>query len=157
MSTSINIAIQAYGNVKKYQLVSSLVILICVPIGYVLYSYSTDVYLFLYIMVVVELLSVIMKYWVAADILKLKFLFLFQSILIPCLFVFFASMLFSYLLSALILKEQTFIGSLFFILVDVCMVGNMLYFVGLSQKEKNIVGQLINGILNRFKLKKQNG
>ena len=157
MSTSINIAIQAYGNVKKYQLVSSLVILICVPIGYVLYSYSTDVYLFLYIMVVVELFSVIMKYWVAADILKLKFLFLFQSILIPCLFVFFASMLFSYLLSALILKEQTFIGSLFFILVDVCMVGNMLYFVGLSQKEKNIVGQLINGILNRFKLKKQNG
>ena len=150
LSTAVNVAIQAYGEVKRYQVISSLIILVSVPIGYMLYSYSSNVYLFLYILVGVELLSVLIKYQVAANVLQQKFSFFFKGIFAPCIFVFLLSICTSALLSLFLLGNKDWLHAILFILLDVCMVGGLIYFIAFSQKEKNITLQIISNVIHKI-------
>lgn len=148
MSIGINIAIQAFGDVKKYQLMSSLVILISVPLGYFIYSFSSDVYLLLYIMIVVELISVLVKYFVAAHVLGYTFFYFVKTILFPCIMVFIMALLFSYYLSdiMLFLIDQNW-KYILFVTIDVFVVSLLIYFVGLSNYERFVVIKLMKSFV----------
>lgn len=145
MSIGINIAIQAYGNVKIYQIVASLIILLSIPISYLIYSFSNDVYLLLYIMVIVELISVVAKYYIAAQVFGYSIIYFIRSILLPCMAIFVISLFLSYFLAIFMLEDKLWVYILF-IIADVCMVSVLVFWGGLSKSERHVIINLFKSI-----------
>lgn len=150
MSIGINIAIQAYGNVKVYQIIASLIIIISIPISYFVYSLQDDVYLLLYIMVVIEIISVLSKYYVASHILKCFTSRFIKTIFLPCTIVFVISITFTYFLANIILLERKPMDYILFICADVLIVIIVIFLGGFTKFERNIIFKIIKSI--KFKL-----
>lgn len=152
MSIGVNIAIQAYGDVRKYQITTSLIILITLPIGYILYSFSSNVYLFLYIMVLVEFISVISKYYVASKVFCRGRGYFIGKILIPCIVSFVVSVIFTYVFYFYLPIPKTIWGDISFVGLDICVVGGIIYWGGLSKKEREIIKRIIMSVKSKMKV-----
>lgn len=155
MSNAVNVCVQANGNIKKYQLVSSLIILVSLPIGYLFYSRSNNVYLFFYIMIFVEYISVITKYKIAADVLKVKISYFIRGILVPCTFTLLLASVTSFLLfHVLKLCIEGFKLDVIYTLLDLIMIVILVFFIGLSKDERNAINTLyINKLLEKCKIR----
>lgn len=155
LSIGINIAIQAYGDVKKYQLVTSIIILLSLPIGYGIYSVSDNVYMFLMIMVVVEVITVLCKYYMASSVLPVTFGRLLKEIGLPCVFVCLIVGVSSYLISTVIPLNTNLINAALFGFADLMLAVAISYLVGFNRYEKSLVRDMIKTILSYIPLCKR--
>lgn len=150
LSIGVGIAVQASGKVKIFQIVVSIVTLVVIPIGYFLYSNSTNVYLLLYVMVALEVILTILKYKMAADIFCVTIWHFLKSILIPCIFTLILSFGMSLFIYKLVLTEGTLFRYALFILIDVLAVALTIYYVGLSGRERCLIGDMAKGLRNKL-------
>lgn len=142
LSTGVGTAIQAYGRVKEFQIIVSVMTLGAIPIGYILYSQSSNVYLFLYVMVVLEILLTFLKYKIAAKVLNIKLNSFIKGIFVPCVIVFLCSFSFSFLIYQYMNIEQLY-EYIVYILLDVISVVILIYILGLSKKEKSLIRDIV--------------
>lgn len=152
LSIGVNIAIQAYGNIKKYQIVTSLIILISLPIGYMIYAFSDNPYMFLYIMIFVEFISVLSKYSIASDILSLSKFYFIREITLPCLSVVSIAIPISFLLYHFINPESHILYIAIFFILDFIAIILISYFCGLKKCEKDIINSIFENILLKLNL-----
>lgn len=148
----VNIATQAEGSIKKYQMYSSLFVLASIPIGYTLYIISNNVYSFLYFLIVVEFLLVMLKYYIGSGVLKTTFLKLVKKIAIPCGLTTFISITISYLLNLLISPKFSLIMNAIFIITDIVILLPIIYYVGFDMKERQLTTNLLKSIKSKFNL-----
>lgn len=150
LSIGINIAIQAYGEVKLYQIVSSLIILGALPLAYGISSTSDNVYLFLYVMLIVELISVLIKYYIASKVLQKKYSFFLKNILLPCLIIAITSMTFSNFLHGLLAPDLSFSTATLFTITCITATCGVIYISGLTHKEKALINSLMLTLRKRL-------
>lgn len=148
LSIGMNIAVQADGNVRLYQLVASLVILISLPIGYFVYSLSNDVYMFLIIMVIVEILSVAIKYFVASRVIEVKQSELYIKIVMPCVICLILCGITSYALYSLYDpgSDALLIGG--YVASSFVVAGTIAFLVGLTRQERQIILSIFKTVRN---------
>ena len=149
LSSGINRAVLAKGDIKHYQLVSSLIILISIPIGYIIYAINDDVYLLLYIMVLVEYISVIWKFFMASKILEIKRIQLFNNILKPCLISMVLCVGLSYIMKNIIFDLlDGFYGDILMLICDIILCAGIIYLIGITQKERAFFNSKVKLIMN---------
>lgn len=153
LSIGVNIAIQAHGNVRLYQLVASIIILVSLPIGYSIYALSKDVYLFLYMMIGVELISVFSKYFIASRILSVRMISFIKEIVWPCMKVVVVLLPVNYLL--VILKDSIggFMGALLFLFLDFLFILLVEFYIGINGAERQMFLRIYQSLLSKFKHK----
>ena len=151
MSNGVNVAVLGHGDIKKYQLISSIIILVSIPIGYALYAMSDDVYLLLYVMVLVEIVSNIAKYIIASETMKIELLFFFRQVFMPCLVVMMISFVGLWFLDkAIMLLPNQFVVFTSRVIVGVFWSGLVVYMLGLSSSEKNVLKVKFAAVKNRI-------
>lgn len=155
LSIGVNIAIQAYGDVKKYQLVTSLIILFSLPVGYIIYAVSDNVYMFLYIMVAVEIVTVLSKYYIASTVMPVSFARLLREIGLPCICVCAIAGIVSWLLSSAISINMNMINAAMFGLADLTLSIAISYIVGFNRYEKSLVKDMFKSAFSHIPLCKR--
>ncbi len=148
LSIGMNIAVQANGNVKIYQIVASIIILISLPIGYMVYSVSDNVYMFLIIMVVVECISVICKYFVASRILDIKQALLYTEIVMPCMFCLILCCITSYALYGAIEPGENVSLIAVYALTSFIVASVIAFYIGLKGQERQIIKSIFKSMYN---------
>lgn len=152
MCSGINIAVQAKGLIKEYQLVTSLFIFLSIPLGYLIYLSSDDVYFFLYYLVFVELCILFIKYKIGSKVLNTKFRFLFYKIFIPCTLCALISIPVSLILYMIVDPRNILSINILYILIDIILILFIIYFVGLSNSEKQIFKSVITKLLTKLNI-----
>lgn len=137
-------SLMATGNIRRYQMVVSSIILLVLPLGYIAFKYlNTPAYAVLIITIVVSLISGLVRFFFCKVQIGFSFGRMVKNVLLPSL------------LSALVMipipiyiKHKYFITSnwtSFFVLclISVACFAVSAYFIGLNKKEKSYVHKFI--------------
>lgn len=150
MVTGINICIQANGKVKYYQIISSFIIFISLPIGYVISSIYHDVYTFLYVMIIVELILTFSKYYVASKTLHVSMKLFIYKLFLPCTSLFIISILISYYGYQLFINNSLLIDNICYVLIDVLIICLLIFKFGLAVSEKQLILSLLSTVKDKI-------
>lgn len=152
LSIGMNIAIQAHGKVKQYQLVSSIIILLSLPIGYAIYCLSHDVYMFLYVMVAVEIISVMTKYYMSSLILPVTFMQLIRSIFAPCACVAIVSICIGFAVEHFMGQTDGVLRNIAVAVILFVMTMILSYAIGFDRHEKKLAKEVLHHIFKFVKI-----
>lgn len=150
MVIGINICIQADGKVKYYQIVSSLIIFISLPIGYVISSIYHNVYTFLYVMIIVELILTFSKYYVASKTLRVSMKLFIYKLFFPCTSLAIISIFISYYGYRLLINNSLLINNICYIFIDVLIICLLIFKFGLTTSEKQLILSLLSTVKDKI-------
>ena len=83
-STGLMSAIQATGKIKNYQIVISCIILINIPLSYVILKIGCPIYYVTIGFILMEILSLVIRLFMAQNIAGLKARLFFEQVILPC-------------------------------------------------------------------------
>lgn len=148
MHNPITIIMQASGYIKNYHLISESIILLCLPATWILYSFGLPPYVALISMISVCSLAHI------ARIICLNHYYQEFSIsnyiihfVIPSAGILLMTAGTTYLIHANISDDHEFIRVITLCLVTPCILGVLVYFIGLTEQERRIVFSKVCGII----------
>lgn len=140
LSIGLNIAIQGNGNIRAYQLATSVLILFSLPVGYLIFTISDNVYSLLIFMILIEFISINVKYYIASKVLHINIFKFYTNILVPCIFTCTVSFIIIYLtlntLKTILYESMSWIIN---ILICYCILIPVIYAIGLDKREKFVL------------------
>lgn len=136
-------AIHATGDIKKFQVLESCLLLSILPIAYVLIRFfDVSPVWVLGVYVVVECLTTIVRIVVSYDKINLSVRLFYTKVFIPIVKVFIMSSALIYLLNYFFVDNSIFVFLLFLALSCIIVVVSI-YFVGINTDEKNYLKTVV--------------
>lgn len=142
-------AINATGDIKKFQIVEGLCLITILPIsyiGYKIYTYSPSFVFIVYL--IIESLTQIFRTLIVLPRINMSLISYFKKCIVPILLVIIVVSLGSALIS--LFNDDTWINFIGVCLSDVIIVISAVYFLGLNSLEKKIIVSEVKKIINRM-------
>ena len=142
-------AIHATGDIKKFQILESILLLSILPIAYILIKFlDVSPVWALGVYVVVEGLSTIVRILISYDKINLSVRLFYTKVFIPIVKVFILSSLLIYLLNYFFIENSIFTFLLFLALSFVLVVVSIC-FVGMDSDEKEYLKTVVQKLLSK--------
>ena len=142
-------AIHATGDIKKFQVLESILLLSILPIAYILIRFfDVSPVWALGVYVVVEGLTTIVRILVSYDKINLSVRLFYTKVFIPLIKVFIVSSALIYLLKYIFIDNSTFV-LLLFLAISCFLVIVSIYLVGMNTDEKRILKKVVQKILRK--------
>ena len=152
LSNPCLIAAQATGKVKRYQLVSSMILILLLPVSYVLLKMGLPAYSVFIAQFVFELLTIIAQLLMLRKLVKIHLGAFLKKVVLPILSVMAISLVLPLLVRSLM--QDGFLRLLLVVLASILSVGSVVFLIGLTKEERRFVKEiLVNLLVNRFHLK----
>lgn len=133
LTVGITPAIQAVGNIKKFQMVIGTTALTVLPLSYILLIYNFSILYVLYLLVFIEIITGIMKIWFFSEILSVKKLWYIKNVIIKMFFPFIITNILLYItINLFIPNKNTFL----IIILSFIIYIPMCYLLSLNKQEK---------------------
>ena len=152
LSNPCLIAAQATGKVKRYQLVSSMILILLLPVSYVLLKMGLPAYSVFIAQFVFELLTLIAQLVMLRKLVNIHLGVFLKKVVLPILSVMAISLVLPLLVRSLM--QDGFLRLLLVVLASILSVGSVAFLIGLTKEERRFVKEiLVNLLVNRFHLK----
>lgn len=150
MHNPITIIMHASGHIKNYHVISESIILLCLPVTWILYKFGFPPYVALISMISVCSLAHV------ARIICLNHYYKEFSIsnyiihfILPSAGILLMTAGTTYLIHANISDDYEFIRVVTLCLVTPCILGILIYFVGMTDQERELIHNKVGGIIKR--------
>lgn len=150
LGTGLQVAIQAVGNIKAYQLTASFIILSSLALAYYLLYLNMPAYYALVAILVVEGILLFVRPWFAYKYAGISSLLYMKQVIIPTIGLSINSVACTYLLYIL-LKPTTFMMSILFIILGF-IITTLSYIPFMNKSEKQFARSLLSSIFNKINL-----
>lgn len=134
-------ALYATGHIKKYQIVSTLWIILLFPLTYIAFKLGSSVLWAYYVYFAIYLVMIYIRIWVAKDLLHLKVSSYFKEVMLIAIYVGAISIAIPFLIVKV--QEPSLLR-----LVETCFISTLsslitIYYLGLNADEKAWISSLI--------------
>lgn len=149
-SKTLTVAIQAGGDIKYFQIGISIIMLLELPIAYVLLKIGMEPYFALMPAIFTNILGILFRLFIANKIIAFNYIKSYISeIFLKGVPIIVIGIIVSYFVGSLIPNDivRFFITSVF----SVSLTCALIYFLGLSKAEKEVVMSYVNSAINRMK------
>ncbi|HEK0649268.1 TPA: MATE family efflux transporter [Proteus mirabilis] len=147
LTVGVTSAIQAIGNIKKFQLVIGSIALLTLPFSYLLLKLGYSFYSVLTLIVVIEVITSFIKIYFFSKISNVSILNYFNNCLVYSLMPLIIATIFLYLLNILIIINYNWV--IYFILMFL-LYPPLFYLIGFNKNEKSN----FKSLLTRIKFKR---
>lgn len=152
LSNPCLIATQATGKVKRYQLVSSMILILLLPVSYVLLKMGLPAYSVFIAQFVFELLTIIAQLLMLRKLVNIHLGVFLKKVVLPILSVMAISLVLPLLVRSLM--QDGFLRLLLVVLASILSVGSVVFLIGFTKDERRFVKEiLVNLLVNRFHIK----
>lgn len=152
LSNPCLIATQATGKVKRYQLVSSMILILLLPVSYVLLKMGLPAYSVFIAQFVFELLTIIAQLLMLRKLVNIHLGVFLKKVVLPILSVIAISLVLPLLVRSLM--QDGFLRLLLVVLASILSVGSVVFLIGFTKDERRFVKEiLVNLLVNRFHIK----
>lgn len=146
------IAAQATGKVKRYQLVSSMILILLLPVSYVLLKIGLPAHSVFIAQFFFELLTLIAQILMLRKLVKINIGVFLRKVVLPILLVLVITPLFPWFVRSLV--REGFLRLLVVVFSSILSVGGIVFLIGFTKDERRFVKEIVvNLLVNRFHLK----
>lgn len=138
-ATPLSIIVHASGKMRTFQIVCSLVIISVVPLSYIVAKLWNDAAIVISIGLFTTILAQLVRLLLIKNIIKFSILSYCVKVFIPTTIVFLLSCIVALLVNRISIENLEFWGLLMKIGLNVIVCFIVIYIIGLSKTEKNIV------------------
>jgi O-antigen/teichoic acid export membrane protein len=149
--TPLTAVVQSTGKIKKYEIVISLITVVCIPFGYFLFKFYSKPELIFYLNIILALLALVFRIVLVGEVIKLSLYEYFYNVLIKITIVTFASIIVPTIIH--ISFEESFFRFLATTFSSIISVVISVYFFGLLTKEKEYIRIFIRQFLLKLNSK----
>lgn len=142
-ATPLSIIVHASGKMRTFQIVCSLVIISVVPLSYIVAKLWNDAVIVISIGLFTTILSQLVRLLLIKNIIKFSILSYCVKVFIPTTIVFLLSCIAALLVNRISIENLEFWGVLMKIGLNVIVCFIVIYIIGLSKTEKNLVKSFI--------------
>lgn len=142
-ATPLSIIVHASGKMRTFQIVCSLVIISVVPLSYIVAKLWNDAAIVISIGLFTTILAQLVRLLLIKNIIKFSILSYCVKVFIPTTIVFLLSCIVALLVNRISIENLEFWGLLMKIGLNVIVCFIVIYIIGLSKTEKNIVKSFI--------------
>lgn len=142
-ATPLSIVVHASGKMRTFQIVCSLVIISVVPLSYIVAKLWNDAAIVISIGLFTTILAQLVRLLLIKNIIKFSILSYCVKVFIPTTIVFLLSCIVALLVNRISIENLEFWGVLMKIGLNVIVCFIVIYIIGLSKTEKNIVKSFI--------------
>lgn len=142
-ATPLSIIVHASGKMRTFQIVCSLVIISIVPLSYIVAKLWNDATIVISIGLFTTILAQLVRLLLIKNIIKFSILSYCVKVFIPTTIVFLLSCIAALLVNRITIENLEFWGVLMKIGLNVIVCFIVIYIIGLSQTEKNLVKSFI--------------
>ena len=142
-ATPLSIIVHASGKMRTFQIVCSLVIISVVPLSYIVAKLWNDAAIVISIGLFTTILAQLVRLLLIKNIIKFSILSYCVKVFIPTTIVFLLSCIVALLVNRISIENLEFWGVLMKIGLNVIVCFIVIYIIGLSKTEKNIVKSFI--------------
>lgn len=142
-ATPLSIIVHASGKMRTFQIVCSLVIISIVPLSYIVAKLWNDAAIVISIGLFTTILAQLVRLLLIKNIIKFSILSYCVKVFIPTTIVFLLSCIAALLVNRITIENLEFWGVLMKIGLNVIVCFIVIYIIGLSQTEKNLVKSFI--------------
>ncbi|WP_018626101.1 lipopolysaccharide biosynthesis protein [Niabella aurantiaca] len=129
----------ATGKIKWYQIIVGTTLILNLPVNYFIFrTYSDPVY-FLYVAILLSFITLVFRVLFLRRMLQLNVGAFFREVLLPVMIISFLCYGISCLMDAWIGKAENFMQLLYESVFLICMIGVLVFFIGLSASERTSV------------------
>lgn len=149
----IDVIIKAVGNIKLYQIIESIVLLLPLPVAYLLLSQGLDLYVAYVVVVIFELINLLSILLLTRKIVKINLLDYFKKVMLPVIAVLMTN------ITIIICVRHYFnvvdIMSNFLLIIVIGLITCLVtWILGTNQKEKDFIKIMMAKILNKVGIRK---
>lgn len=145
----ISMMIYATGRIARYNIVTSVLGILLLPITYVLLRFFPNPYVAYYASLIISIAVQVVSIKClsrTADVAPLEYL---QKVIVPSLKIIVCTILIPYIITTFI--EPSFFRTLLNLIITVVFTLVVIYFLGLNKSEKNIINSLLQKFKSKFK------
>lgn len=142
-ATPLSIIVHASGKMRTFQIVCSLVIISVVPLSYIVAKLWNDAAIVISIGLFTTILAQLVRLLLIKNIIKFSILSYCVKVFIPTTIVFLLSCIAALLVNRISIENLEFWGVLMKIGLNVIVCFIVIYIIGLSKTEKNLVKSFI--------------
>lgn len=142
-ATPLSIIVHASGKMRTFQIVCSLVVISVVPLSYIVAKLWNDAAIVISIGLFTTILAQLVRLLLIKNIIKFSILSYCVKVFIPTTIVFLLSCIAALLVNRISIENLEFWGVLMKIGLNVIVCFIVIYIIGLSKTEKNIVKSFI--------------
>ena len=142
-ATPLSIIVHASGKMRTFQIVCSLVIISVVPLSYIVAKLWNDAAIVISIGLFTTILAQLVRLLLIKNIIKFSILSYCVKVFIPTTIVFLLSCIAALLVNRITIENLEFWGVLMKIGLNVIVCFIVIYIIGLSKTEKNLVKSFI--------------
>lgn len=137
----IRTAVNATGRILMYSLIPNIFYFFSLFLTYLLIIWSQNPISLILSVVVVDLIAFVFHIYYAMDVTLLLFNELCMKVLIPVIVVAIGDIAICYTIS--FYMQETIISLLFFLFINAILLLMIIYFVGISKRERNLLNDLV--------------
>lgn len=152
LNSATSNVVHATGKMKHYQFWGTMIKILCVPLSFVILKFHPNPNWALIIMMICRLLGHIVGLFIVRRLVELSLREYCVKVILPLVIVFALSFLISYIPHAFL--EDGMIRLISVTLVSLTSVIITLYFVALDKGEKQLILNMTNSLLVKFKIKR---
>lgn len=142
-ATPLSIIVHASGKMRTFQIVCSLVVISVVPLSYIVAKLWNDAAIVISIGLFTTILAQLVRLLLIKNIIKFSILSYCIKVFIPTIIVFLLSCIAALLVNRISIENLEFWGVLMKIGLNVIVCFIVIYIIGLSKTEKNLVKSFI--------------
>lgn len=142
----ISIVVHATGKMKKFQVITSLVVLSVVPAAYACSAVGGTETLVLLLAIVFTIIAQMTRVLIVKDLIAFSINKYLAEVIVPTFVVFVLAMLLTYCIHGLM--PWGFVGSLVVIILSIVISSGLIFLIGLNQSERNLVLSFVRRIRN---------
>lgn len=144
ITAGLFIANESLGKIKNYQIATSILDLLILPIGYILLNYQYPPQSVFWGLIVIEIISIFVRCKITHYTLQKNSSFYFTSTLIPCILI--SSISFLLCLYFSTLMHENIFTILLTIIINFICISILLYYKGMTIYEKQAIATYIKNI-----------
>lgn len=146
MSFVLNDSIMATGDIRNYQLITGVILILNLPISYLLFSRGLPPEVFLYVLNILSAVSLLSKLFILKRLVSLEITVFFKKALLPSVL----TLLFSWL--CCFMWVEYFNYNFFFnVLVTLFLSSASIYWIGLDSTERRVISRYMRAKLDLLK------
>ena len=144
----MDVAAQATGKVKRYNILISISTLAILPVSYFLYKYGAIPEIIYVVAIIMSFVGLIVRLIILSDLIHIKKMVFFRAVVLKSFLVGVISAILP-LIALHVMTNNIYRLILIFILAFL-VSGIAIYFVGLASMERVIIKEYYNKLINRF-------
>lgn len=149
VSGCVTTAIQATGNIKKFQIGISVLMMSELPIAYLLLYWDFPPYSIMYPTIMTYSIAILFRFYlIKRMVLGYSFRYYFFRVLTPCFFIFLLGFFVSYIINDCF--QTNFLSLIYSTIISLLITSSVIFLIGLNTKERVFIISNIKKIKERI-------